>query len=290
MWTQWTRKQRGRTYNRRIWTSIHTWRNNFVCGGGELYRILGCRRKHHLQVPTYSVDPSYDTWVASLKSIFARHGPLFDCVNGIQDVDESDVDCGGPCMACSDGEICNTDRDCYANLECARHICVALAPTIDNEREVYLDETLKSAANNFAGYGKEDPFGARYLTKPNEPLETLDTFDTLDFRVGLVAIPGQELEWINSIGTVRMDKDVNMLNIINGLLTTTERTELTKTTLKDMIPRDFFDKLKGEGGGLDPQKNMHDSNIYGRCSDRSWNEHTRLELSQRINRTVVAKK
>ena len=239
--------------------------------------------------------------MASLKSVFGRHGPLFDCVNGIQDVDESDVDCGGPCMACSHGEICNTDRDCYANLECARHICVALAPTIDNEREMHLHETgLESAVNNFAGYGKEDPFGARYLTKPNEPLETLDTFDTLDFRVGLVAIPGQELEWINSIGTVCMDKDVDMLNIINGLLTTTARTyEIPRPqnhiTLKDMTPQAFTNTLKGEGRGLwtnniDPQKNMHDSNIYGRCSDRSWNEHTRLELSQRINRTVVAKK
>jgi hypothetical protein len=158
------------------------------------------------------------------------------------------------------------------------HLC---GPGADNR------QTLESAVNNFEGYGKEDTFGARYLTKPNEPLETLDTFDTLDFRVGLVAIPGQELEWINSIGTVRMDKDVHMLNIINGLLTTTERTSaglLTtsstssayeprrtsaghsymRTTLKDMIPHDFFDELKGGGGGLDPQKNMHDSNIYGR--------------------------
>lgn len=34
------------------------------------------------------------------------------CTNGVLDGDESDVDCGGSCPPCDDGQICNASTDC----------------------------------------------------------------------------------------------------------------------------------------------------------------------------------
>lgn len=40
-------------------------------------------------------------------------GPPPDhCTNGVQDGDESDVDCGGSCEPCDDGKACNISPDC----------------------------------------------------------------------------------------------------------------------------------------------------------------------------------
>ncbi len=40
------------------------------------------------------------------------------CTNGIQDEDESDIDCGGSCKACSIGSNCSFDSDCENNGFC----------------------------------------------------------------------------------------------------------------------------------------------------------------------------
>ncbi|NJL43811.1 MAG: hypothetical protein HC945_00585 [Nitrosarchaeum sp.] len=37
------------------------------------------------------------------------------CINGQADGDETDVDCGGSCLACSDRASCETDSDCQSN-------------------------------------------------------------------------------------------------------------------------------------------------------------------------------
>ena len=43
----------------------------------------------------------------------ATSGPTPDyCDNGVQDGDESDVDCGGSCDGCDDGETCFVSPDC----------------------------------------------------------------------------------------------------------------------------------------------------------------------------------
>jgi hypothetical protein len=45
------------------------------------------------------------------------------CLDGIKDGDESDVDCGGSCGACADGQHCTRDMDCYTGI-CAAGLCV----------------------------------------------------------------------------------------------------------------------------------------------------------------------
>jgi len=42
---------------------------------------------------------------------------LANCTNGVQDQDESDVDCGGSCAQCLDGEYCYSSSDC-ASADC----------------------------------------------------------------------------------------------------------------------------------------------------------------------------
>jgi hypothetical protein len=46
------------------------------------------------------------------------------CTNGIQDGDETGIDCGGECAAC-DGASCNADDDC-AGLSCRAGRCAPL--------------------------------------------------------------------------------------------------------------------------------------------------------------------
>ena len=52
------------------------------------------------------------------------------CFNGIQDEDETDVDCGGSCGACS-GEACTEDADCSGGLSCIDSICTAVPEISD---------------------------------------------------------------------------------------------------------------------------------------------------------------
>lgn len=40
------------------------------------------------------------------------------CTNGKQDATELDVDCGGPCLPCSDGKACKDNEDCPADSYC----------------------------------------------------------------------------------------------------------------------------------------------------------------------------
>ncbi|HIA00649.1 MAG TPA: hypothetical protein EYN66_01840, partial [Myxococcales bacterium] len=44
--------------------------------------------------------------------------PSESCINGIQDGTESDIDCGGDCLACAEGKACNTQSDCYTDMIC----------------------------------------------------------------------------------------------------------------------------------------------------------------------------
>ncbi len=48
----------------------------------------------------------------------------FSCTDGMQNGDESDVNCGGDrCPACPQGKKCDTIQDCASNLSCADGIC-----------------------------------------------------------------------------------------------------------------------------------------------------------------------
>lgn len=44
------------------------------------------------------------------------------CANGVQDGDESDVDCGGSCEPCPDGKVCNEPDDCLSMM-CVEQVC-----------------------------------------------------------------------------------------------------------------------------------------------------------------------
>jgi len=48
------------------------------------------------------------------------------CDDGIQNGDEGDIDCGGGCSGCADGDACGLDTDCLSGL-CADGICVAIS-------------------------------------------------------------------------------------------------------------------------------------------------------------------
>jgi hypothetical protein len=51
----------------------------------------------------------------------ATGGP--GCTNGMVDGDESDVDCGGSCPPCDDGQICNTSTDCESMMCTTDMLC-----------------------------------------------------------------------------------------------------------------------------------------------------------------------
>jgi hypothetical protein len=49
------------------------------------------------------------------------------CSNSVQDVNETDVDCGGTstCTMCGEGKLCSSTADCAANLLCSvNNTCV----------------------------------------------------------------------------------------------------------------------------------------------------------------------
>lgn len=62
------------------------------------------------------------------------------CTNGVQDEDESDVDCGGSCAPCDDGQGCLVDEDCLAGY-CEAGVCVApsCSDGVLNGRETGID-------------------------------------------------------------------------------------------------------------------------------------------------------
>jgi hypothetical protein len=45
------------------------------------------------------------------------------CSNGVKDEGEVDIDCGGDCVLCEAGKVCNSDTDCATGL-CKKNICV----------------------------------------------------------------------------------------------------------------------------------------------------------------------
>ncbi len=55
----------------------------------------------------------------------------YTCNNGIKDGTESDVDCGGSCPACDNGENCNVSGDCSSDL-CINGVCLIQTATCTN--------------------------------------------------------------------------------------------------------------------------------------------------------------
>ncbi len=62
------------------------------------------------------------------------------CNNGIKDIDETDVDCGGVCPPCPDGKRCITDDDCIGKCDPIKKICYT--PKI--KPEISMPKTFRS--------------------------------------------------------------------------------------------------------------------------------------------------
>lgn len=54
------------------------------------------------------------------------------CQDQLKNQDESDVDCGGSCSACSEGQTCNTALDC-ASMACVAGTCVSTSCLVDDD-------------------------------------------------------------------------------------------------------------------------------------------------------------
>ena len=67
--------------------------------------------------------------------------PVANCSDSIQNQNESDVDCGGPCGKCLNNKACLSDVDCQSN-HCASGTCQALPSCVDgfkNQDETDVD-------------------------------------------------------------------------------------------------------------------------------------------------------
>jgi hypothetical protein len=69
-------------------------------------------------------------WFTNCHPIKTGICPSESCINGAQDGTESDIDCGGSCLACAKGKACNTQSDCYTDMICENGKC-ATAPVIE---------------------------------------------------------------------------------------------------------------------------------------------------------------
>jgi len=70
------------------------------------------------------------------------------CSNGVQDEDETDIDCGGSCASCENGDSCSEDTDCKYN-NCVSDVCTAPQKTCSTSGGV------ECAGNGECGYYKK---------------------------------------------------------------------------------------------------------------------------------------
>jgi hypothetical protein len=71
------------------------------------------RKKHRGGSPPVSPPPSPPS----------SPPPLDLCANGVKDGDEADVDCGGSCLPCANGQTCTTGADCWSRNCAANGTC-----------------------------------------------------------------------------------------------------------------------------------------------------------------------
>jgi hypothetical protein len=80
---------------------------------------------------TIKTNPSV-TNTASVKNSTSNSSVVSDsCSNGIKDVSETDIDCGGSCSGCNEYSMCNVDKDCAKGMYCFQHI-KCMKPTCDD--------------------------------------------------------------------------------------------------------------------------------------------------------------
>jgi hypothetical protein len=72
------------------------------------------------------------------------------CENGVKDLGETDVDCGGSCGACAEYQSCNLDNDCSTGLYCFQHVKCLRASCDDGLKNQ--DETNVDCGGTCGGY------------------------------------------------------------------------------------------------------------------------------------------
>lgn len=94
------------------------------CSNGEVCRWSEQdKQKVCAKAPTQDVDASVDEGMADVGSD-AASGQT--CDDQIQNGEETDVDCGGPCGACDAGQGCEEWTDCISGVCSAENTCVLL--------------------------------------------------------------------------------------------------------------------------------------------------------------------
>ncbi len=68
------------------------------------------------------------------------------CVNDTLDGDESDVDCGGSCPGCPNGDDCNVPGDCRSNV-CVNNVCEPCVEHGQCPQGMYCDPTTQNCRN-----------------------------------------------------------------------------------------------------------------------------------------------
>ncbi len=97
------------------------------------------------------------------------------CENGVQDGEETDVDCGGTCRKCSGGRAClvdGADGDCFSGT-CAGGTCASLAPVTFADADAYPTDSSKPY---ILLKGDLDRDGVLDLVTANEQADTLTVF------------------------------------------------------------------------------------------------------------------
>jgi hypothetical protein len=72
------------------------------------------------------------------------------CENGVKDLGETDIDCGGSCGACAEYQSCNLDKDCSTGLYCFQHVKCLKATCDDGLKNQ--DETNVDCGGSCGGY------------------------------------------------------------------------------------------------------------------------------------------
>ena len=99
--------------------------NDAPVGGNFSTSVALSAGSHTLSLGAYN---NRKTWVTEAMTVTFDNVRVSStvaaatCSDGIQNQGESDIDCGGPCAACADGQTCGVDGDCLSQY-CVGGIC-----------------------------------------------------------------------------------------------------------------------------------------------------------------------
>lgn len=89
------------------------------------------------------------------------------CSDGIKNQDETDIDCGGSCSACTFGQKCLEASDCDTN-ECTGNVCSGTKPDVADINKLSINEVMGSPKSG------ESYFATQPDTKQTEFIEIIN--------------------------------------------------------------------------------------------------------------------